>query len=173
MPRDPAYHSLPKHLSHNTSTHEKHHQQSLMEQLGNAAPLHSGALPMAGPTPEGQKIRILANPSEDLATYVIAGEDHTLGNAVRYLLSRDPRIAVAGYSIPHPSEHKIHLRIQTYKQGTVQLPQSDNDSSAPATTSQVLVENCQHLSNMCDTLMDTLDAAEIVYQERQQAAAKA
>lgn len=146
--------------------------KTLMEQLGDAAPLHSGALPMPTPTPDGQKIRILANPSEDLATYVIAGEDHTLGNAVRYLLSRDPRIAVAGYSIPHPSEHKIHLRIQTYKQGTVQLPQSV-DSTTPATTSQVLVENCQHLSDMCDTLMETLDAAEIVYQERQSAASNA
>lgn len=66
-------------------------------------------------------------------TFVLHDEDHTLGNALRYMimkkyvrsLSRDwsctrpltlpnsPDVTFCGYSVPHPSESKINLRIQT------------------------------------------------------------
>ncbi|KAJ3372002.1 RNA polymerase subunit AC19 [Kappamyces sp. JEL0680] len=47
------------------------------------------------------------------ATFLIEDEGHTLGNAIRWMLMKDPRVQVAGYSIPHPSEHNCALRIQT------------------------------------------------------------
>ncbi len=54
----------------------------------------------------------LASADELTATYIIRDEDHTLGNAVRYVLARNPDISFVGYSIPHPSENKLNLRIQ-------------------------------------------------------------
>lgn len=46
-------------------------------------------------------------------TFVLKGEDHTLGNALRYMILKNPEVTFCGYSVPHPSERKINLRIQT------------------------------------------------------------
>ncbi|XP_067950700.1 DNA-directed RNA polymerases I and III subunit RPAC2-like [Watersipora subatra] len=51
--------------------------------------------------------------SQSCRTFVLHEEDHTLGNALRYVIMKDPRVEVCGYSVPHPSEDKILLRIQT------------------------------------------------------------
>ena len=40
-------------------------------------------------------------------------ENHTLGNALRHVLLMNPRVMFAGYSMPHPFEDQMHLRIQT------------------------------------------------------------
>eukprot|EP00038_Savillea_parva_P001873 m.108058 g.108058 ORF g.108058 m.108058 type:complete len:136 (+) comp10644_c0_seq4:2213-2620(+) len=58
-----------------------------------------------------------ADDTASQCTYVIGNEDHTLGNSLRYAIMKDPRTEFCGYSIPHPSERKIHLRVQT-KDGT-------------------------------------------------------
>ena len=44
---------------------------------------------------------------------MIEKEDHTLGNALRHAVMRQEETAFAGYTIPHPSEHRIHMRVQT------------------------------------------------------------
>ncbi|OQR97044.1 hypothetical protein ACHHYP_12723 [Achlya hypogyna] len=51
--------------------------------------------------------------SASAKTYVFHDEDHTMGNAVRYMLMRNPDVDFAGYTIPHPSEPKMHVRVQT------------------------------------------------------------
>ncbi|KAF0429068.1 DNA-directed RNA polymerases I and III subunit RPAC2 [Gigaspora margarita] len=60
-------------------------------------------------------------------TFSISGEDHTLGNALRYVItlkirlsirSRSPEVEYCGYSIPHPSEDKLNIRIQTTENTT-------------------------------------------------------
>ncbi|KAH9314555.1 hypothetical protein KI387_023182 [Taxus chinensis] len=51
------------------------------------------------------------NPSS--STFSFSEEDHTLGNSLRYVLNQDPRVAFCGYSVPHPSENRINVRIQT------------------------------------------------------------
>ncbi|KAI8819869.1 DNA-directed RNA polymerase [Fimicolochytrium jonesii] len=78
---------------------------------------------MVEPTPETYgfppvaepKLEIIATDAADLnsVTFVIHGEDHTLGNSLRYMIMKNPAVEFCGYSIPHPSEFKIHLRIQT------------------------------------------------------------
>ncbi|PVU98522.1 hypothetical protein BB559_001498 [Furculomyces boomerangus] len=62
-----------------------------------------------------EKIRILPGASHDLtsATFEIKEEDHTLGNSLRYLIMRNPQVDFCGYSIPHPSEEIMNIRIQT------------------------------------------------------------
>jgi DNA-directed RNA polymerases I and III subunit RPAC2 len=65
------------------------------------------------------------------ASYEFTNEDHTLGNALRHMIMKkqdylfpiflfvltymnSPDVEFCGYSIPHPAEPKMHLRIQTY-----------------------------------------------------------
>ncbi|UZJ52827.1 hypothetical protein CBS101457_002147 [Exobasidium rhododendri] len=62
------------------------------------------------------KVEILKGYEADLsaASYCFHHEDHTLGNAMRYMLMKNPDVEFCGYSAPHPSEPKIHLRIQMF-----------------------------------------------------------
>lgn len=52
------------------------------------------------------------------ATYTFDGEDHTLGNLLRFALIKNPDVEFCGYSITHPSEHTINMRLQTTGRGT-------------------------------------------------------
>ncbi|KAJ1643021.1 RNA polymerase subunit AC19 [Coemansia erecta] len=65
-------------------------------------------------TPE-EKITILPGASADLTsvTFCIKEEDHTLGNSLRWAIMQNPQVDFCGYSIPHPSEAKTNVRIQT------------------------------------------------------------
>ena len=47
------------------------------------------------------------------ATYNFKGEDHTLGNLLRFSLVKNPDVEFCGYSITHPSENEMNLRLQT------------------------------------------------------------
>jgi DNA-directed RNA polymerases I and III subunit RPAC2 len=82
-------------------------------------------------------------------TFCIGDEDHTLGNAVRHVLVRDGthkhRVSFAGYSVPHPSEPVVHIRVQTA-----------HESSIPAIVA--LQSACQTLSDQCDHVLDVLEA---------------
>ncbi|GAA5904156.1 hypothetical protein JCM8208_003463 [Rhodotorula glutinis] len=64
----------------------------------------------------GDKVQILPGAADDLtqATFCILEEDHTLGNLLRWMLMKNPAVEFCGYSAPHPSEAKIHLRVQMY-----------------------------------------------------------
>lgn len=75
---------------------------------------------MEGTEPEEydtEKIKMLSEgASEDgsAASFQITDEDHTLGNALRHMIMKNPEVEFCGYSIPHPSEAKLNIRIQTY-----------------------------------------------------------
>merc|ERR1712225_38842 len=73
---------------------------------------------------EEQRIRILPGATLDACTFAIHNEDHTLGNALRYIIMKDPDVEFCGYSAPHPSEPVIHLRVQMH----------DNKSAKEAVT---------------------------------------
>lgn len=60
-----------------------------------------------------QKLQLVVDDDPTVATFVIAEEDHTLGNALRYLIARNRDTEFVGYSQPHWSEFKIHMRVQT------------------------------------------------------------
>ena len=47
------------------------------------------------------------------ATFTFHHEDHTIGNTLRYVLNKNPEVSFVGYSVPHPSEPKMNLRLQT------------------------------------------------------------
>ncbi|KAH9321056.1 hypothetical protein KI387_015695, partial [Taxus chinensis] len=79
------------------------------------------------------------NPSS--STFSFSEEDHTLGNSLRYVLNQDPRVAFCGYSVPHPSENRINVRIQT--------------TGDPA--KDVLKDALQDLMLMCRHVRSTFD----------------
>ena len=47
-------------------------------------------------------------------TYIINGEDDTLGNSLRLIIASYKEVELCQYTRPHPTEDCIHLRIQTY-----------------------------------------------------------
>ncbi|CAI9091060.1 OLC1v1025979C1 [Oldenlandia corymbosa var. corymbosa] len=47
------------------------------------------------------------------ATFSLTDEDHTLANSLRFCLNQDLRVNFCGYSIPHPSEARVNIRVQT------------------------------------------------------------
>lgn len=72
-------------------------------------------------------------------TFVIHDEDHTLGNSLRYIISKNPEVEFCGYCIPHPAENKINLRIQTKGESA----------------SNVLKKGLEDLHNMCEHMLST------------------
>ncbi|KAL1742287.1 DNA-directed RNA polymerase [Schizophyllum fasciatum] len=63
-----------------------------------------------------KKIKLLSGAEANLsaATYQIYDESHTLGNALRWMIMKNPKVEFCGYSAPHPSENVINVRIQMY-----------------------------------------------------------
>ncbi|XP_017775527.1 PREDICTED: probable DNA-directed RNA polymerases I and III subunit RPAC2 [Nicrophorus vespilloides] len=56
--------------------------------------------------------------NEECKTFVFEQEGHTLGNALRCIISNYKDVEFCGYTVPHPSEDKMHFRIQMCKGGT-------------------------------------------------------
>jgi len=46
-------------------------------------------------------------------TFVFKNEGHTLGNVLRSVILQNPQVVFCGYSLPHPAEDQMYLRIQT------------------------------------------------------------
>ncbi|KAG8748829.1 RNA polymerase subunit AC19 [Serendipita sp. 396] len=92
------------------------------------------------------KITILPGASANLseASFAIHDETHTLGNPLRWMIMKNPKVEFCGYSAPHPSENKIHLRIQMY----------DNESSLTA-----LIEALEALDGVCGVLEEKYEDA--------------
>lgn len=55
----------------------------------------------------------LANGDHTQATVRLFNESHTTGNAIRHMVARNPDTAFVGYSMPHPGEPYLNLRIQS------------------------------------------------------------
>ena len=53
---------------------------------------------------------------ENTCLFIINGEDHTFGNAVKMMLLRNPNVRFVAYRKPHPLENKIEIKIQTNKE---------------------------------------------------------
>ncbi|EPE34098.1 RBP11-like subunits of RNA polymerase [Glarea lozoyensis ATCC 20868] len=97
-----------------------------------------------------QRIRVLPGSSATAASFEFKDEDHTLGNALRYIIMKNPEVEFCGYSIPHPSEPLMNIRIQTYE-GT--------------TASEALEKGFKDLMDLCDVVADKFVEAQIEFAE--------
>ncbi|XP_076446571.1 DNA-directed RNA polymerases I and III subunit RPAC2-like [Babylonia areolata] len=92
-----------------------------------------------------ERIEVLPSPEKDdetMCTFVLHDEDHTLGNSLRYMIMKNPNVEFCGYNVPHPSEKKIHLRVQTY-------PTSD------MTAMDAFKKGLKDLSGVCSHIIST------------------
>ncbi|KAG4303939.1 hypothetical protein PORY_002683 [Pneumocystis oryctolagi] len=96
------------------------------------------------------KIHIIPSSSDNLTsvTFQIIKEDHTLANALRYIVMKNPDVEFCGYSIPHPSEPKLNFRIQTY--GNV-------------SAIDVFLKGLDDLVALCDHVADTFQKNDFVF----------
>merc|ERR1712071_397172 len=78
----------------------------------------SNSLEMTTNVSEGARLVIAREEEEDVKrkTFIFNGEGHTLGNALRSIIMKNPSVIFCGYTIPHPSDNKMHLRIETNDQ---------------------------------------------------------
>ncbi|AFZ81424.1 RNA polymerase small subunit, putative [Theileria equi strain WA] len=76
-------------------------------------------------------------------TFSIENEDHTLGNVLRTLLVERDDVVFAGYSVPHPMQPEMNIRIQTTGQPAV----------------EVFSQSLGDLVEICDTLTDAFKKA--------------
>ncbi|KAL1368730.1 hypothetical protein AAHE18_02G142600 [Arachis hypogaea] len=77
------------------------------------------------------------------STFSLADEDHTFANSMRFTLNQDPRVTFCGYSIPHPSDNRVNIRVQT--------------TGDPAR--EVLKDACHDLMLICQHVRSTFDKA--------------
>ncbi|MCJ1412616.1 RNA polymerase subunit AC19 [Ptychographa xylographoides] len=101
-----------------------------------------------------QRVRMLPGGSETAASFEFEGEDHTLGNALRYMIMKNPDVEFCGYSIPHPSEAKMNVRIQTYEGTTVY---------------DALEKGFDDLADLCDVVTEKFTVARDAYMASQHA----
>ena len=90
--------------------------------------------------------------TENNKTFCIRDEDHTLGNSLRHVLMQDENVSFCGYSMPHPSEPKLHMRVQT---------------SGKKGANEVLEAGVQTLSDACDHVISVADAAVASFKAKQ------
>ncbi|PNS15589.1 DNA-directed RNA polymerases I and III subunit RPAC2 [Sphaceloma murrayae] len=93
---------------------------------------------------EKNRIRVLPGSTDTAASFEFEKEDHTLGNALRYVIMKNPDVEFCGYSIPHPSEERMNLRIQTWDEVSVY---------------DVLDKGLQDLADLCDIVIDKFTGA--------------
>lgn len=65
--------------------------------------------------PEGRFKILNTDDQGRCATFELLDEDHTLGNALRHMILKNPDVKFCGYALPHPNERKINFQLQVYK----------------------------------------------------------
>ncbi|KAL3907142.1 MAG: hypothetical protein SGARI_003684 [Bacillariaceae sp.] len=85
------------------------------------------------------KIRGTGDPTN--RTFCVGNQDHTIGNALRHVLLQNGKVDFAGYSVPHPAEPVVNIRVQTH---------------APTTAVQALHESCETLHNQCSVVLERM-----------------
>jgi|Dee2metaT_26_FD_contig_31_5081728_length_430_multi_2_in_0_out_0_1 DNA-directed RNA polymerase I and III subunit RPAC2 len=96
------------------------------------------------PAKAEEKLSVKAGQDEGSATFILGDEDHTLGNALRHVLMQTAGTDFCGYSVPHPSEPYVHMRLQT-----------DGEKTA----SGMLKHGLEELGKSCTVIEDAFDKA--------------
>ncbi|KAJ4158341.1 uncharacterized protein LMH87_008872 [Akanthomyces muscarius] len=91
---------------------------------------------------EAQRVKILPGSTDTAASFEFIEEGHTMGNALRYIIMKNPDVEFCAYTIPHPSEDKMNIRIQTYE----------------GTAIDALKKGLGDLQEVCDVVADEFSA---------------
>ncbi|ODM96672.1 DNA-directed RNA polymerases I and III subunit RPAC2 [Orchesella cincta] len=82
---------------------------------------------------------LLPGEVETVKTFILKDEGHTMGNLLRDQIMKYPLVNFCGYSMPHPGEGVIHLRIQTVR----------GSGAEPA---MMLKKGLEDIISMCDSV---------------------
>ncbi|XP_023026041.1 RNA polymerases I and III subunit AC2 l(2)37Cg [Leptinotarsa decemlineata] len=74
-------------------------------------------------------------------TFVFNNEGHTLGNALRSIISTYPDVQLCCYTLPHPAEATMNFRIQMTKGKAV----------------DALKRGLEDLAKLCDVTLEKFD----------------
>ncbi|KAK4227915.1 DNA-directed RNA polymerases I and III subunit RPAC2 [Podospora fimiseda] len=88
---------------------------------------------------EPQRVKLLPGSTATAASFQFLDEGHTLGNALRYVIMKNPDVEFCAYAIPHPSEAKMNVRIQTFE-GTTAI--------------EALEKGLKDLQDLCDVVTE-------------------
>ncbi|KAK0630690.1 DNA-directed RNA polymerase [Bombardia bombarda] len=103
------------------------------------------------PEEEPQRVKLLPGSTPTAASFEFIDEGHTLGNALRYVIMKNPDVEFCAYAIPHPSEPKMNIRIQTWE---------------GITAIQALEKGLKDLQELSDVVTEKFLAAKKDYAER-------
>ncbi|KAK4196705.1 putative DNA-directed RNA polymerases I and III subunit RPAC2 [Triangularia verruculosa] len=103
---------------------------------------------------EIQRVKLLPGSTETAASFEFANEGHTLGNALRYVIMRNPDVEFCAYAIPHPSEAKMNVRIQTFE-GTTAI--------------EALEKGLRDIQELCDVVTEKFVKAAADFAEKKAA----
>ena len=78
------------------------------------------------------------------ATYSFHGEDHTLGNLLRNQIIKNKEVEFCAYSVPHPSEPIMNVRVQVAE-------------GAKSDTNKVMNHGLKRISKICDVLTEKFE----------------
>ena len=79
------------------------------------------------------------------ATYTFHNEDHTLGNLLRNQIIKNSNVEFCAYSVPHPSEPIMNVRIQCH------------DNAGENDTKKVMNHGLKRISKICDVLTEKMN----------------
>lgn len=96
-----------------------------------------------------REFEVKGSESEYSRTFCIGNEDHTLGNVLRHILMQHQAVNFAGYSVPHPSEPIVQIRVQT----------DSNNGDDTITATDALIEASETLGDICDFMLQQLESA--------------
>lgn len=63
-------------------------------------------------------VEIISSTMPNSSLFKLEKEDHTLANLLRMKLHESPFVQIAGYRVPHPTQHRVELRVQTASDGS-------------------------------------------------------
>lgn len=89
--------------------------------------------------------------SDSSKTFVFEDEGHTLGNILKSIIGRYRDVEFCGYTVPHPSESVMHLRVQASKN---------------VKAIDILVRGLDDLVKVCDHTTETFKNAMLNHDEK-------
>lgn len=92
--------------------------------------------------PAATAFAVLGTGPATARTFCIGDEDHTLGNVVRHVLMQNHSVEFAGYSVPHPADPVVQIRVQT---------------ATTTTAAAALKQACQTVYDQCDHVLAKLE----------------
>eukprot|EP01027_Heterolobosea_sp_BB2_P007493 GEZU01011146.1.p1 GENE.GEZU01011146.1~~GEZU01011146.1.p1 ORF type:complete len:131 (+),score=25.43 GEZU01011146.1:48-440(+) len=116
----------------------------------------SGAMESEIPQIEGDdeieipKLEIIPGPDSSVATFVFGHESHTLGNSLRHILMKNPQVTFCGYTVPHPLEPRMNLRVQTA--GNISAIQAVENGLKDT------IRICEHVQDVFDAQLEQFKA---------------